>query len=821
MANEFVARKGLIVSGSTTLSGSVEADGYISASEFSGSFFGDGSGLTNVTSEITGTTTFSEQFVSQSSVLITHNLSTLSPIVQVYDENDEQIIPTKIKIENDQQVSVEFPSEVSGKVVIAKGGHLFLENPAAQFSQDFTNETSITVLHLLDTISPFVQIYDEENEQVIPQKIKAIDSSSILVEFPTQTSGTIVVAKGGHIIDAANLSYVAQSFTNTSLVSVTHNFGTDAPIVQVYDNNGLQIIPQEIRIIDENSLEVEFPVNTSGKVAVSRGGHIIQADNVSFDQVVSLIDGQDITPSSVTSSFSGPLIGTASFATSASFAQTASFALNAGGNTFPFTGSAEISGSLRVTDRVGIGIAIPTERRIDVDGGEVRIGQSSAGTGAWLAVNLRNGTTAPAAARFALRSTASESETIPITQPNLILNRGSDGSGTLLKFTNQRTGFAGIGSAADANNLHDIRFYSGDGSERIRVNPSGSVGIGITSPSATLHVSGNVSASSVTSSFTVTEAILPSVTDQIDIGSEDLRFRDLYLSGSTIYLGNIKLSESEEGTLEIITADQNKVDIGVANNKIDNLEIESGSIRTELNNYTSSADNRLSSLETESGSIRTEFANFSSSIVTTIDELEVGGGGTTDITALNNFTSSADSRLNSLETESGSIRTTLNNYTSSADTRLGSLETESGSIRADFNGYTSSLNTAISLDGTNLLLNGNLFTSGNITASEISADVYKNELDQPIIQFFSSSISGSDFIEDGSYIVTASVPGLKQTDRPIVDIDLSEVDFNEIIPTQDNWALVYRVEASANDELKLYSIGEVFADFKLLIQVMR
>jgi hypothetical protein len=203
----------------------------------------------------------------------------------------------------------------------------------------------------------------------------------------------------------------------------------------------------------------------------------------------------------VTGSFVGPLQGTASFATSASFAQTASFALNAGASVFPFTGSAEISGSLRVTDKVGIGIAIPTERRIDVDGGEVRIGQASTGTGAWLSVNLTNGTTASAAGRFAIRSSASDSELIPVTQPNLILNRGSDGLGTLLKFTNQRAGFAGIGSAADADNLHDIRLYSGDGSERLRVNSSGSVGIGTTSPSATLHVNGNVSASSYTGSL--------------------------------------------------------------------------------------------------------------------------------------------------------------------------------------------------------------------------------------------------------------------------------------------------------------------------------
>jgi hypothetical protein len=221
MANEFVARKGLIVSGSTTMFGSLDVDGFISASEISGSFFGDGSGLTNVTTELTTVTTFAQSFMSETSIIVTHNLDTNAPLVQIYDENDEQIIPTKIKIENNQQVLIEFPSQVSGKVVIAKGGHL---------------------------------------------------------------------------IDVTNLSYVAESFTNLSLVAVTHSFGTDAPIVQVYDNNGLQVIPREIRIIDENSLEVEFPINITGKVAISRGGHIISGSQFSGSFVGEFTSNRDLTP---------------------------------------------------------------------------------------------------------------------------------------------------------------------------------------------------------------------------------------------------------------------------------------------------------------------------------------------------------------------------------------------------------------------------------------------------------------------------------------------------------------------------------------------
>jgi predicted nucleic acid-binding Zn-ribbon protein len=92
-----------------------------------------------------------------------------------------------------------------------------------------------------------------------------------------------------------------------------------------------------------------------------------------------------------------------------------------------------------------------------------------------------------------------------------------------------------------------------------------------------------------------------------------------------------------------------------------------------FNTYTSSIGLRVDSLETESGSIRDDF---------------------------NTITSSFGDRLRLLEGESGSIRVDFNSYTSSNNTlnvtqngRLNSLETESGSIRTFFNAYTASNNT--------------------------------------------------------------------------------------------------------------------------------
>ena len=71
------------------------------------------------------------------------------------------------------------------------------------------------------------------------------------------------------------------------------------------------------------------------------------------------------------------------------------------------------------------------------------------------------------------------------------------------------------------------------------------------------------------------------------------------------------------------------------------------------------------------------------------------------------------------------------------------------------------------------------------------------------------------------WIAVITVAGLLATDRPIVDIDLSGVAFADVEDVQADWGLVYRVEASDDNELKLYATDEPTEDFELTIQVVR
>ena len=101
-----------------TLTGSLNISGSITASYF----VGDGSQLTNLT--VAQTATIRSTFTNQTSVTVDHNLDTTSPIIQVYDSNDYQIIPNSIQLTNSNRAVVTFDSSTTGYVVVAKGGHL-------------------------------------------------------------------------------------------------------------------------------------------------------------------------------------------------------------------------------------------------------------------------------------------------------------------------------------------------------------------------------------------------------------------------------------------------------------------------------------------------------------------------------------------------------------------------------------------------------------------------------------------------------------------------------------------------------------------------
>jgi hypothetical protein len=104
------------------VSNNYEGDVDISGSVTASYFVGDGSQLTNLT--IAQTATIKSSFTAQSTWVVTHNLNTDNAIVQVYDNDNFQIIPSSVRITDSNTVTIGFDSAQSGYVVVAKGGHI-------------------------------------------------------------------------------------------------------------------------------------------------------------------------------------------------------------------------------------------------------------------------------------------------------------------------------------------------------------------------------------------------------------------------------------------------------------------------------------------------------------------------------------------------------------------------------------------------------------------------------------------------------------------------------------------------------------------------
>ena len=182
--------KKLIVSGSDASLNNLIVNNTVTATAFSG----DGSGLTNITAEVTEQATIADTFTSVTSKTVTHNFGTKNVIATVYNDNDQLIIPSSVTTSDTNNVIITFDSSTSGRVVVAKGGHL-VSGSVQLYKQAVSGDVSYTINHNLNEDFPIVQVYDTNKNQVIPSAITSSNADNVIISFDTSFNGTVVVKK--------------------------------------------------------------------------------------------------------------------------------------------------------------------------------------------------------------------------------------------------------------------------------------------------------------------------------------------------------------------------------------------------------------------------------------------------------------------------------------------------------------------------------------------------------------------------------------------------------------------------------------------------
>ena len=213
----------------SVISGS-NLEGMTVSGSFSGSFQGDGSSLTGITVEQAATVT--DTFTNASSKVVTHNFGTKNVIVTVYDENDGYFIPNSIVTTNTNQVTVTFASTESGRVVVAKGGHVvqgvssdsnLLDGEDGTYYLNYGNFTSVpsgivsgssqitdltthketvsgassyAVDHNLNEQYPIVQCWNTStSQQEQAESVTSNSANRVTIVFSTTFVGKIIVKK--------------------------------------------------------------------------------------------------------------------------------------------------------------------------------------------------------------------------------------------------------------------------------------------------------------------------------------------------------------------------------------------------------------------------------------------------------------------------------------------------------------------------------------------------------------------------------------------------------------------------------------------------
>jgi hypothetical protein len=175
---------------------------------FTGSFIGDGSGLTGLSVEQVSTVTAS--FDNQSTINVSHNFSTRNVLVSAYDASFNQLIPQTISLTDTNTVQVVLSAADSGHVVVAKGGHVVSGSTAADnisglgdkiqtltsYREDVTGSSFYTITHGLNERYPFVQAWNTTNNtQEQPLDIESVHVNQITVSFSANFAGKIIVKK--------------------------------------------------------------------------------------------------------------------------------------------------------------------------------------------------------------------------------------------------------------------------------------------------------------------------------------------------------------------------------------------------------------------------------------------------------------------------------------------------------------------------------------------------------------------------------------------------------------------------------------------------
>lgn len=133
-----------------------------------------------------------EDFTSQTSVTLTHNLGDDEPLVFAYDDSGERIPIDSTVVNSINAVTITFATATTGKAVVYGGTGL----SNGYYKVSISGDSSYTISHNLQNKHVNVTCYDSSDNMVEPESVSLTDENTFDIEFGTTFSGTIIVTGG-------------------------------------------------------------------------------------------------------------------------------------------------------------------------------------------------------------------------------------------------------------------------------------------------------------------------------------------------------------------------------------------------------------------------------------------------------------------------------------------------------------------------------------------------------------------------------------------------------------------------------------------------
>lgn len=120
---------------------------------------------------------------------VTHNLDTVTPLVQVYNQSDNTMVfPDDIEVVDNNTVIITFGTGVVGRAIVMAGAGVGTDKPPRtyEYTQTTLSDTW-TVTHNLG-YTPVVRVFVGGSE-IIPSGIEHVDNFTSIITFTSQQVG--------------------------------------------------------------------------------------------------------------------------------------------------------------------------------------------------------------------------------------------------------------------------------------------------------------------------------------------------------------------------------------------------------------------------------------------------------------------------------------------------------------------------------------------------------------------------------------------------------------------------------------------------------